>query len=402
VEEREGSGVIERYKDRAIHDVWNPATIYRRWLEVEIAYVREIGGAEVAEALESVKPPSPAQVNYYERETGHDVAAFLVALDKNVQAKARKGAGGDLPDTVWNRVRSSLHFRLTSSDVVDTALALGVLRSRLVVEDRVANLMGVLEAFANSISAWEITLGRTHGQLAAPMPADHRWRVLGEMLDRAWTRADAGFLWMDVGKLSGPVGLADPSEGRALQNLGLRDTTATQIVPRDRLAHWAHCLAELATVCEAIVTQVWLLAQAGVGELRVEPNGTVGSSAMPHKVNPVIAENVRGLARMARSLAETLQLGIVQWGEHDLAHSSVERVSVPDLLHLVCTIVSRTATLVSGVSWVDPGRPADYRDSSEDLRALQASGRAYVDAHAALTELYRDGKISYTTTEEGQ
>lgn len=394
--------MIERYKDKAIHDIWSPAAVYSRWYEVEVAHVRGVAGEAVAEAMASIKPPSPHQVNYYEQTTGHDVAAFLQAVDRNTQEVIRRLSrekGDDVEK--WDQVRSSLHYGLTSSDVVDTALALGVLRSRLIVEERTTNLMETLQAFISSFSPWDNTIGRTHGQLAATMSAEHRWSVLAEMLDRAWGRADNGFVWMDVGKLSGPVGAHDPSEGRALDSLGLRDTMATQIVPRDRLAHWAHCLAELVTVCEAIVTQVWLLAQAGISEVRITSNGSVGSSAMPHKVNPVIAENVRGLARMARSLAETLQLGIVQWGEHDLAHSSVERVAVPDLLHLTCSVMSRTAVLVSGLSWKDPGHPEDYRDTHEELVRLQANGTPYVDAHAQLTALYRDGKIVGTTTERG-
>lgn len=104
---------------------------------------------------------------------------------------------------------------------------------------------------------------------------------------------------------------------------------------------------------------------------------------------------------MARSNAELLQLGMIQWGEHDLAHSSVERVAIPDLLHLVCVGATRTAALVSRLGWQDPGRPPSYTDTHEELRRLQAVQKMpYVDAHAQLTQLYRDGKITGTTTTE--
>lgn len=390
--------MIERYEDEDIHAQWNPAMIYRRWFEVEVTHMLAVAGAEVAEALALVRVPTPVQVRYHERETGHDVAAFLVALDHNIQQVIGR-LNPELDDVAtWNRVRSSLHYGLTSSDVADTAQSLGILRSRLAVRKQVTALTNALTSFIDAFAPWATTLGRTHGQLATPMPAEHRWSVLAEMLDRAWTRADAGFAWMDVGKMSGPVGVGDPGDGKALAELDLRETTSTQIVPRDRMAHWAHNLAELTTVCEAIATQVWLLAQAGVNEIRITAPGSVGSSAMPHKVNPIVAENIRGLARVARAHAELLQTGVVQWGEHDLAHSSIERIAVPDLLHLTCTILSRTATLVSGLSWTDPGRPADYVDTSEELRQLQAQGVAYVDAHRQLTDLYRAGKITATTT----
>lgn len=405
MEERKGSGMIERYKDKAISSLWHPFAVYLRWFEVEVAHVRAIAGDTVGDALTSVNPPSAHQVNYHERQTGHDVAAFLRALDRNIQAKATEEADSSvLPSVVWDQVRSSLHYGLTSSDVVDTALALGLLRSKPTVEDRVVDCHGAVQRLADSFSPWDVTLGRTHGQLAAPMAADHRWQVLAEMIERSWTRAEVAFDFLDVGKLSGPMGSADLSNGRALDQLGLRETTATQLVPRDRLAHWAHCMAELATVAEAVVTQVWLLAQSGIDELRLEaPPESIGSSAMPHKTNPVRAENVRGLARLARAQADTLQLGIVQWGEHDLAHSSVERIAIPDLLHLTCTILSRTAALVAGVSWTDLGWPSGYRNTNEELLILQANGTAYIDAHAQLTALYRDGKIAeITITEEGQ
>lgn len=390
--------MIERYKNKQIQEIWAPNAVYRRWFEVEVAHVREIAGAAVANALQEVRPPSPAQVNYYERETGHDVAAFLRGLDVNIQAvQHREGKiSGDLPDAVWNRVRSSLHYGLTSSDIVDTALALGLQRSGPVVSDLASKLVNELAQWAEGLRS-EVTVGRTHGQLAAPMGAGHRWQVLAQMVDRAHSRTWSAFEHADIGKLSGPVGAGGETEDEALETLGLRSTLATQAVPRDWLAHLAHCLAELVTVCEAVVTQIWLLNQQGIGEVMLTVAFEVGSSAMPHKRNPVLAENVRGLARMARTRAEELQLGIVQWGEHDLAHSSVERVAIPDLLHLTCTVLHRTTLLVNEALWVTPVLPEDYQDTNDMLLALQSQGVPYVEAHAQLTALYRDGKISSTT-----
>lgn len=395
--------MINRYEDKAIQELWSPAAIYGRWFEVEVAHTREVAGSGAGDALDSVRVPTPHQVNYYERETGHDVAAFLAALDKNICAAGAKQSN-TLDPGKWATVRSSLHFGLTSSDVVDTALALGFVRTWPIVEGRITNLTESLNDFIGRFGPDQISIGRTHGQLAVPMPAEHRWGVLLQMLDRAWTRVDNAFFVMDVGKLSGPVGIGgldSNHEQRTLYKLGLRDTATTQIVPRDRLAHWAHCMAELATVFEAIATQVWLLAQAGIEEVKVSSVEAVSSSAMPHKTNPILAENIRGLARMARSNAELLQLGMIQWGEHDLAHSSVERVAIPDLLHLVCVGATRTAALVSRLGWQDPGRPPSYTDTHEELRRLQAVQKMpYVDAHAQLTQLYRDGKITGTTTTE--
>jgi len=391
--------MIARYRDEEIHELWNPQAIYRRWFEVEVAHMREVAGTDVADAMDTrVYPPNAQQVDYYERETGHDVAAFLLALDRNIQVTRAPDHPDYLNAQMVAHIRSALHYGLTSSDVTDTALMLGILRSWPVVLTRAQNTVSVLLRFIGEIPEWAVSMGRTHGQLAAPMPARHRWSVLSETLERAVVRVDEAVDFMDVGKLSGPVGTDCTKQDASLARLDLRETESTQIIPRDRLAHWAHTLAELVSICEAIATQVWLLCQSGVNELRFVTPGSVGSSAMPHKTNPILAENIRGLSRIARGYADMLQIGTVQWGEHDLAHSSVERIAIPDLLHLTCTTLTRTATLMSGLSWEDAGRPAGYVDTSEELRRLQANGVPYVEAHAQLTALYRTGKITTTTT----
>lgn len=390
--------MIRRYEHEKIVELWTPTAIYARWFEVEVAHVRQIAGMEAARLLaEDVGAPSAAEVTYHERETGHDVAAFLRAVDIRI---VRELAVHD--PKMCAQARSALHYGLTSSDVVDTAQAMGLTLAGQVVYTEYAKLADTMLELVRGLRL-RFTIGRTHGQLASRMPAADRWQMLYGMLDRAWNRVDRAGEDLAYGKLSGPVGATGgDKEVRALSALGLHRANATQIVPRDRLAHWAYCMSGLASAAEAVATQVWLLAQQGIEEVRVSPVGSVGSSAMPHKNNPILAENIRGLARLARAAADSLQLGIVQWGEHDLAHSSVERVCVPDLLHLVCTILSRTATLVSGLSWEEPSVPSGYVDTGQRLRDLQATGMSYADAHAQLTASYRDGKIPGTTTEEGQ
>lgn len=394
--------MIPRYEYAGIAEVWSPEETYARWHRIEVVHIKQVAGTEVAELLARVRTPNAAQVGYHEAATGHDVAAFLRALDENTKRCLLKA---QTPDEIarWKNVRSSLHFGLTSSDLVDTAQAMALQECAPVVVGLVEKLERQLFGFINRVGLAE-TVGRTHGQLAAPMGAWDRWQVLGEMIGRQITRLRAAFDWADVGKLSGPVGNFNANEDYALAELDLRAANATQIVSRDRLAHLAGCLGLTTTVCEAVATQSWLLNQQGIDEIQFrESSSAVGSSAMPHKRNPIAAENIRGLARMARSRAEELQLSVVQWGEHDLAHSSVERVAVPDLLHLTCTALYRTTALVSGMVWQPPTVPADYRDTSEELRSLQASGTPYVDAHAQLTALYRDGKITTTTgTEEAR
>lgn len=400
--------MIGRYAVSEINDLWNPDAVYRRWFEVECEHVQTVAGADTAGALRGVGSPSPTQVRYYESQSGHEMIAFLAALDANVKVAAtraeRHGKDLDLLLHVDN-IRSALHYGLTSSDVQDTALALGMQRSKFVVDQASMELMHALvDLMAETRGT--VTIGRTHGQFAATMDASHRWEVLHSMVSRCYTRTSEAMLNLKVGKLSGPVGvLARDDEANTLERLGVYPTDSTQLVPRDRLANWGYQTASLITACEAVATQVWLLAQQGIMEVKV--NDAVSSSAMPHKRNPVSAENIRGLARIARPLAQQLELGMVQWGEHDLAHSPVERVAVPDLLHLTVGALRKTARLVSGMTVGIADVGTSYRDSSAVLRSAQAAGMAWADAHRAISEgrltlPYQGGKIPATTatTEE--
>lgn len=387
--------MLHRYENEAIRELWTPTAIYGRWFEVEVEYLREIAGADAAEALAEIGPPTQREVAYHEQQTGHDVAGFLRAVDAKIQRAAVDETTGEL--------RAKLHYGLTSSDLVDTGLAMGLTRSWPIVVGLVDRLQQELCEISMRLLG-QTTVGRTHGQLASMMPAGHRWRVLCGMAVRSGARLQSAFEEVRFGKLSGPVGISKSNRAKeALGRLGLNafEQVCSQIVPRDGLAHWAQCMAAVAAVCDAIATQIWLLAQSGIEEVRVADAGEVGSSAMPHKRNPIVAENIRGLARLAQSSADSLRIGMVQWGEHDLAHSSVERVAVPDLLHLVCTAASRTAALVQGLTHRGPVLPEHYRDTSAMLRALQAQGTPYVDAHARLSATYRDGKIpANTATQE--
>lgn len=389
--------MIPRYSHPALTLIWTREQVFIRWFDVGVEHVRTIAGREVGEVLLQVGPPTGHQVRWWENQTGHEMLAFLSALDRRIQNALDKGK---VEPELAAKARAALHRGLTSSDVMDTALALGLQDSEVVITQEWRAASNELIKLMRRTEDKQ-AIGRTHGQLAAPMEASHPWSVLFAVLSRCYSRTAEAFLNARVGKLSGPVGTNwRDDEAVTLNKLGLFSTDSTQLVPRDRLANLAYQLSSLVTACEAVATQVWLLAQAGIAQVRLDESGTVGSSAMPHKRNPIMAENIRGLARMARPLAQELQLGMVQWGEHDLAHSAVERVALPDLLHLTATVLRRTATLVSGVSWEEVAPPAHYVDTNEALRRLQDSGVSYVEAHAQLSGAYRDGKISATSIEE--
>lgn len=331
--------MIGRYEHPAIVDLWSPTSIIDRWILVEIEVLRARGVSRDLLDLMTQFRPTPERVADQELVTNHEFVAFLDAWRYGMEE-----VGVDCP--------VSLHFGLTSSDVIDTAQALALVASHGLVMDLLYQLLNATEARGR---ANETQIGRTHGQYAEPYPAWHPWTVFTGMLYRQSLRLESANDGLRRAKLSGPVGLPDyrtaSVEAKVLPKLGLEPCDSTQIVPRDGLAHWVGCVAELATVCEAIATRVRLWSQSGVDEYweATRPN-QVGSSAMPHKQhNPILSENICGLARMIRTQAATLQLGVVQWWDRDLAHSSVERVMLPDLCHLICTILVRTRALVDGL-----------------------------------------------------
>jgi adenylosuccinate lyase len=385
--------------------LWNPQAEIDRWLQVEVAQMGRVQGIRLATLLIQVGAPSWTSVHLWERETKHDVVAFLHALDERIQRHSEHWLAEESADPLdgdLRRLRQWLHYGLTSSDVIDTGLGLALRASHSRLAHLANRTVGTLAAVIALLKPTRSVIGRTHGQWAVPMPAGHRWQVLWEMLVGTSSRFADLQSSVSVGKLSGPVGVNDPSladQWGALIPLELETVESTQVVPRDGLAAWAQSAAQLATVCEAIATQIWLLAQEGIAEVSEGlADGQVGSSAMPHKANPVCSENIRGLARLARMDAEVLQLGAVQWGEHDLAHSSVERVALPDLCHLVATILVRTDKLLSGLQFHGQPVPDSYVNTHEQLMQLQREGVPYVEAHERIRSgSYPDGKIDTGT-----
>jgi adenylosuccinate lyase len=331
--------MIERYEDPAVAEWFSPGATYAVWAMVEMCCL-EVGGYATpdpdqifGQAKGLASDAFTQHVRDRERETRHEFVAFLQVLRQA------------LTDLGYEQAHEHLHEGLTSSDVQDTTLALQTMCASAHVLLKVGALANALSGLISRTKT--ITqIGRTHGQYAVPRPFAHRWDVSRGMLDRQAVRLRTALAGISIGKLSGPVGTDPIKHAQAVfGELGLSSAPSTQIVPRDGLAHWAHVLAGLTTICEDIALQVRLLSQSDIDE--VYEGQQVGSSAMPHKRhNPAMSENICGLARMARSRANELELGVVQWGDRDLAHSSVERVSIPDLLHLVCTALTRTADLV--------------------------------------------------------
>jgi adenylosuccinate lyase len=316
--------VIARYSRPAMAGVWSEERKLERWLEVELAALEawaELGvvPVEVARSIrEGAVAPSPARVREIEERTQHDVAAFVDAVAETLGEAGR-----------W------FHYGLTSSDVIDTALSLQVQEAGRLVLD------GLQRAFAAvARRAGEhrdtITIGRTHGVHAEPTTFGLKLAGWAFELDRNRVRIERALEGLRVGKLSGAVGTyaaTDPELERiACERLGLEPApTSTQILQRDRHAALLAALAVAAASLEKFALEIRHLARTEVREVE-EPFGRAqkGSSAMPHKRNPVVAERICGLARVVRSAALVGLENVALWHERDISHSSAERVALPD------------------------------------------------------------------------
>jgi adenylosuccinate lyase len=361
--------------------IWSDESRLSRWLEVELAALE--GWAEVGavprEAVETIRAhavvPSPERVAEIEERTQHDVAAFVDAVAGELGEEGR-----------W------LHYGLTSSDVVDTTLALQVREAGDLI---VGGIEQALEAVVRRAEEHRETamVGRTHGVHAEPITFGAKLAGWAFELERDRERVGRALEGMRVGKLAGAVGTyggGDPEMERiACERLGLvPESAATQIIPRDRHAELLSALALSAASLERFATEIRHLARTEVREVQ-EPfgRGQKGSSAMPHKRNPVVAERICGLARVVRASATVGLENVPLWHERDISHSSAERIVIPDAFLALDYMLDRFAWLVDGLI-VDAERMRVNLDSSHGLvfsqrvlSALVASGLARDDAY---------------------
>jgi adenylosuccinate lyase len=362
--------------------IWSDEGKLARWLDVELAALEGWAEAGVvpAEAAAEIKagaaPPSPETVAAIEQQTQHDVAAFVDAV------AAELGPAGR-----W------FHYGLTSSDVVDTALALQI-------RDAGAQILAGLErAFAAVVTRAEehretLQIGRTHGIHAEPTTFGLKLAGWAFELDRDRARVERALEGMRVGKLSGAVGTysaTDPDvERAACERLGLEPApVSTQILQRDRHAELLSALAVTAASLEKFALEVRHLARTEVGEVQ-EPFGRrqKGSSAMPHKRNPVVAERICGLARVVRAAATVGLENVALWHERDISHSSAERVVIPDAFLALDYMLERFAWLVEGLI-VRPERMRRNLESSHGLFFSQRLLLALVESGLDRDEAYR-------------
>jgi adenylosuccinate lyase len=362
--------------------VWSEESKLAWWLDVELAALDgwaeagAIPAEDVRRIRERVRVPTPERVAELERVTDHDTAAFVDALTEHLGPEGR-----------W------VHFGLTSSDVVDTALSLQTQDAgRLIVE-------GIDRAFAAVVNRAEehrrtLCVGRTHGIHAEP--TTFGWKLAGWAfeLDRDRARVVAALETNRVGKLSGTVGtyaqLEPDVERVACESLGLvPDPLSTQVIARDRHAELLSALALCATSLERFATEIRHLARTEVREVE-EPfaKGMKGSSAMPHKRNPKVAERICGLARVVRAAAVVGFENVPLWHERDISNSAAERIAIPDAFLALDYMLDRFTWIVEGLV-VHPERMRRNLDASHGLVFSHRLLLALIEAGMTREDAYR-------------
>jgi adenylosuccinate lyase len=375
--------MIERYTLPEMGHVWSDAYKYELWCRVEVLVLEAqaqagVVPAESVEPVRSAEPPTPEAVAAIEAVTDHDVIAFLSAWADNTTPRS---------------AAAYVHYGMTSSDLLDTALAIQLAEATDLLVGKATKLVAVLRDHA---LAHRDTLrpGRTHGIHAEPDVWGHRVADFAFAMARSRDRLVRARDAVAVGTLSGPVGSysnIDPAiETQVMPKLGLRAAdVATQVVIRDGIAEWISALAVAVTVAEAIALEVRHGQRTEVREL-AEPfrKGQKGSSAMPHKKNPIRSERICGLARVVRGYVTPVTEGIPLWHERDISHSSVERVALPDAAIATDYLLHLTIGLMEGLQ-VDAARMRANLDatdgllySSAVLLELVSAGMAREDAYA--------------------
>ena len=360
--------MIRRYTHPEMGAIWSEERRYQTWLEVELAATDAMADAglvpaDAARELRARAAFDVARIEEIEQTTQHDVIAFTTAVAEKVGPAAR-----------W------LHFGLTSSDVIDTAQALQMRDASALIVKGIAGLMEAVRLRAEEHRRTPM-IGRTHGVHAEPMTFGIKLALWHAELQRDLDRVLRARSIVSVGKLSGAVGTfahLDPSiEARVCERLGLEPApVASQVIQRDRHAELLMALAITAASLEKFALEIRGLQKTEIGEVE-EPfgKGRKGSSAMPHKRNPIGCEQITGLARLIRGNAMAALENIALWHERDISHSSVERVILPDSFIALDHMLRRFTRIVRGMV-VYPER---MRENLERSRGVVFSGTVLLE-----------------------
>ncbi len=331
--------MIPRYTRKEMGNIWEPENRFRKWLDIEILVCEALNklGEIPNSSLKNIKRNASfdiGRIDEIEREVKHDVIAFLTSVSEHVGDDARY-----------------IHMGITSSDILDTSLSLLLKEASMLIIKDTERLLAVLKekAFKHKQT---IMIGRTHGIHAEPITFGFKMALWYEEMKRNLTRMQRAKETISYGKISGAVGtFAHTSpfvEEYVCKKLGLKPApVSTQIIQRDRHAEFFATLAIVASSLDNFAQEIRLLQRTEVGEVEeFFSKGQKGSSAMPHKRNPVLSENLSGLARVVRSHALTAFENVTLWHERDISHSSAERVIGPDSTILIDFMLNRFTSIV--------------------------------------------------------
>ncbi|CAF0698797.1 adenylosuccinate lyase [Candidatus Methylacidithermus pantelleriae] len=386
--------MIERYSREPMRSLWTEQARLERWWQVELCVAQVLAEQGVIPQEDVQEIASRArytleEIEQRERETRHDVLAFVEVVARSVGPAGR-----------W------IHYGVTSSDIVDTALALQ-LRDSLEILLRDVREIREVVGFQARTYAWTPMIGRTHGVHAEPITLGVKWALCYDEFGRAERRLQWAKEEVSVGKISGAVGTyvhIDPEvEKKVCERLGLRYGASSQVVPRDRHALCMSVLATVASTVERWAMELRHLHRTEVKEvLESFAPGQKGSSAMPHKQNPVRLERLCGLARLLRGYAVAAWENVPLWHERDISHSSVERIIFPDGMILLDFMLGEFASLARTVR-VDPQRMKENLERSQGRYASEALLLELVQRGLSRKEAYEIvQRVAFTSDSSGQ
>jgi len=373
--------VIPRYSKKELTQIWSDENRYQKWLEVEVAACEAWArlGKIPGPSIDNISKNSRftvERIEEIEAETRHDVIAFVSCVGEYVGDDARY-----------------IHMGLTSSDVLDTAYALLLKESSLIILDDIKNLMAALKTRAIEYKHTP-AMGRSHGIHAEPITFGLKFALWFAEMERNLKRMEDAMEVISYGKISGAVGtfanVPPEVEDYVCAKLGLKPAPiSTQILQRDRHAQFFTTLAIIGATIEKIATEIRHLQRTEVLEaMEAFGKGQKGSSAMPHKKNPILSENITGMARLLRGYALSALEDVALWHERDISHSSVERVIGPDATTILDFSLKRLKGLIQGLV-VYPENMQKNIDITKGLWHSQSVLLALVEKGIARDEAYR-------------
>lgn len=372
--------MIPRYETREMKAIWSDEVRFLHWQEIEtvVCEVRADRGEIPAAAAREIRAKGrfeTARILEIEETVQHDVIAFLTNLAEHVGPASRY-----------------VHQGMTSSDLLDTTFALQIRAAGMVIREALVDLMGHVEQRAREHRD-TVMMGRSHGIHAEPTTFGLKLLVYWSALGRGLARLDAAIAECSFGQISGAVGthahLEPAIQDEVCRRLGLKSATATtQVLQRDRHASFLCALALVGATLEQMAVEIRNLQRTDVHEVE-EPfgKGQKGSSAMPHKKNPIVSERITGMARLLRGYAHTALENVALWHERDISHSSTERIIFPDACHLLHYMLRKMSWLIGGLT-VFPDQMRANMDKARGMYFSEAVLLALTEAGVVREEAY--------------